>query len=329
MTLGWPDLSTLATVAVVLLLLAGALAPFEALGWWAGWYGDEADEAAAPTPDVPPTRAHGHLVFLSGIHSVAGRSFAPRERAFLERLGERLPEWEVLEVFPYSVTNRALTGQRVFRRLWRLALRLKTSQRRLAGMAGMMINLRNAWQVAVSADRRYGPMYDEGSAELIAAAVRAAGFRPDRSRPLVLIGYSGGGQIALGASEPLSRRLGRPVWVVSLGGVMASPRTLTGLRRLVHLHGSRDLVTRIGAWFFPGRWPFVPWSAWNRARARGWIRSVDLGPVAHTGEGGYLDDAHQRDDGRSHLAVSVDAVANVAEEAAEEERGRPEAGHPA
>ncbi|MEL6764699.1 MAG: hypothetical protein AAFO87_13805, partial [Cyanobacteria bacterium J06607_6] len=30
----------MARVSLIALLLAGLLAPFEALGWWAGWYGD-------------------------------------------------------------------------------------------------------------------------------------------------------------------------------------------------------------------------------------------------------------------------------------------------
>ncbi|MEL7224902.1 MAG: hypothetical protein AAGL17_08545, partial [Cyanobacteria bacterium J06576_12] len=30
----------LARVGLIALLIAGLLSPFEALGWWAGWYGD-------------------------------------------------------------------------------------------------------------------------------------------------------------------------------------------------------------------------------------------------------------------------------------------------
>lgn len=316
MSLPLPDLGTLIALATLLLLLAGALAPFETMGWWAGWFGDERDEGAGGSRAGAPTRARGHLVFLSGIHSVSGRTYAANERRFLELLRLRLPDWEIVEVFPYSVTNRALTGERVFRRAWRAALGMKTSRRRIAGIGGMMINLRNAWQVAVSADRRYGPMYDEGSAELIARELRTIGFGPDRPGPVVLVGYSGGGQIALGACEPLARRYRRPAWVVSLGGVMASPRTLDGIGRVTHLTGRSDGVARIGAVAFPGRWPFVTWSAWNRARAQGIVRTVDLGPMKHTGAGGYLDASERHENGRTFVETTVDAVAAAAEEAA-------------
>lgn len=313
MTLPLPDLGTLTLAAVAAMLVAGLLAPLEALGWWAGWYGTE-DEPLTPSEPVDPPPA-GWLVFLSGIHSVGGATFAPRERAFLRSLRAELPNVHVIEVFPYSVTNRALTGQRLFSRFWRWALAGKMSRRQLAGIGGMVINLRNAWQVAVSADRRYGPMYDEGTADLILRALARDGYRPESGAPLVLVGYSGGGQIAMGAVAPLATRTGRPAHVVSLGGVMASPRSPGGLAKLVHIRGQNDAVARIGAAFFPGRWPWVRWSTWNRLKVDGTIEVVDLGSMDHTGRAGYLDDESHLPDGRSHQRVTVDTIVGVVHEA--------------
>ena len=313
-----PDLGALALAALAAFLLAGLLAPFETLGWWAGWFGtaDEVNDSSDAEVQSDESRpARSYLVFLSGIHTVAGRSFAVRERAFLERLHSELPETRVVEVFPYSVTNRALTGQRVFARFWRWALARKLGRRQLAGLAGMLINLRNGWQVAVSADRRYGPMYDAGSAELFHSALRQAGYPVAGGVPIVLVGYSGGGQIALGAAAPLSERTGARIDIVSIGGVMASPRTLHGLGRVVHLRGRNDRVARIGAAFFPGRWPLVRWSAWNRAMADGRIEVVDLGEMDHTGRDGYLDDETRTADGPSFMALTASAVARLAREA--------------
>jgi pimeloyl-ACP methyl ester carboxylesterase len=326
MTLPIPDLGTLLLAGLAAMLAAGMLAPFEALGWWAGWFGPEQAAPADDTDGAAEAAADGYVVFLTGIHSVGGEAFAPRERAFLERLRAELPDLHVIEVFPYSVTNRALTAQRLFAGFWRWALARKMSRRQLAGVAGMVINLRNAWQVAVSADRRYGPMYDEGSADLIETTLRAAGYRPRSGAPVVLIGYSGGGQIALGATAPLAARTARTVSVVSLGGVMASPRTVDGLARLVHLRGSNDLVARIGGAFFPGRWPIWRWSTWNRSIERGLIRTVDLGPMDHTGRDGYLDDETSLEDGRSYLDATVATVVGVVREALSEppERARAE-----
>lgn len=306
-----PDLGTLATVAMMMMLLAGLLSPIEALGWWAGWY--ETDPAPLEPPkDVPPSRSDRFVVFLSGVHSVNGEAFAEREVRLLKRLRAAMPDAAVLEVFPYSVTNRPLTGQRTFSRFWRWALAGKMSRRQLAGLAGFLINLRNAWQVAVSADRRYGPMYDEGSADLIARALLNHGYEPDSSTPVLLIGYSGGGQVALGAAAPLRTRIGSPPTVLSLGGVMASPPSLDVLDRVVHLRGRRDGVARLGAAAFPGRWPWVGWSAWNRAKKSGVVRIVDMGPMDHTGRDGYLDPERRLPDGRSYLDATVDAIVAAA-----------------
>jgi len=315
-TLPLPDLGTLALAAVAAMLVAGLLAPLEVLGWWAGWYGTESEPMPPNEPIEPPP--DGWLVFLSGVHSVGGATFAPRERAFLRSLRAELPNVHVIEVFPYSVTNRALTGQRIFARFWRWALAGKMSRRQLAGVAGMLINLRNAWQVAVSADRRYGPMYDEGTADLILRALARDGYSPASDAPLVLVGYSGGGQIAMGAAAPLAARTGRPAHIVSLGGVMASPRSPDGLAKLVHIRGQNDAVARIGAAFFPGRWPWVRWSAWNRLKLDGRIEIVDLGSMDHTGRAGYLDDEMHLPDGRSYQRATVDTIVTVVHEALRE-----------
>mgnify|MGYP000518140491 CR=1 FL=1 len=281
-----PEPWTLLVAALATWIVSGLLAPLETLGWWAGWFGRNGDDPGAPGPlledepleDVGPdrrdavarTQAHdAWVVFLSGIHVVEDQTFAPLERAFLRRLRHDLPGTAVLEVFPYSVTNRALTGQRAFAWFWRRALRWKQDGRRLAGLIGFAINVRNGWQVAVSADRRYGPMYDQGSARLIERSLRRAGFDPADGAPVILVGYSGGGQVALGAAPVLASRFHRPVQVVSLGGVLASPRTLEGVERVLHLRGRNDAVARLSTWFFPGRWGFARWSTWNRGKADG------------------------------------------------------------
>jgi len=315
------DIALLAGLGFLALLLAGALAPLEALGWWAGWFGRRAEEQpvrVAGDREHPPARHF--VVFLSGIHSVAERAFARREVVLLERLEERLPDARVLEVFPYSVTNRALTGERTFSRFWRWALKMKLSRRTAANLAGMVINLRNLWQVAVSADRRYGPIYNHGSAELITEALLSAGYVPASGTRVTLIGYSGGGQIALGAAGHLDEILGAPVDVIALGGVMASDPAALRVRHLYYLYGDRDAVQRVGMVFFAGRWPLVRYSPWNQARARGQVTRVRLGPMKHMGRDGYLSTTALLPDGRSYLDATVDAIAGIVSDDAEVER---------
>jgi hypothetical protein len=339
-----PDLGTIALVAVAALLVAGALAPLEALGWWAGWYGDPVDEdeidpeldvgsEAAPVEDRPdatgvdgataiepapraeaatPPVVDPWVVFLSGVHAVDAESYGRREAALLERLRRSLPDGRVIQVFPYSVTDRALTGERLFGGLWRLALRAKTSRRRVAQMLGFVINLRNTWQVLVSADRRYGPFYNRGSAALIVRALRRRGLPHGAQPRIVLIGYSGGAQVALGAAPFVKEATGATVTVVSLGGVLSADPGVLEAAATWHLHGSRDRVQRLAAWAFPGRWRLLPWSPWNVARHRGSLRAVVIGPCDHTGKDGYLDGEAHVPDGRSYVDVTADVLAAIA-----------------
>ncbi len=307
---------TLLFVAVFALLLSGAFAPLEALGWWAGWFGDLADEEPPPAQGEPATiipaleRDVGrYVVFLSGIDSVSDEPVPQRQVRFLERLREEVSDAVVLQVFPYSLTNRALTGERIFARFWRWALRQKLGTRSHEQIAGMLINLRNTWQVLVSADRRYGPFYDRGTAALMVRQLRRAGYQDASGLPIVLIGYSGGGQIAVGAAPFVREALDAPVSVLSLGGVLASDPGLLAVRHLVHVIGARDRVHKAGAIMFPGRWPIFPYSPWNLARRHGKIRRLVLSPCNHTGDDGYLDETKLVEDGRSYFEVTVDVLA--------------------
>jgi hypothetical protein len=319
-----PDLGTLALAALFALLVTGALAPLETLGWWAGWFGDplgpadtdpkahalddREDDAAESATDGD---ADPWVVFLSGIHAVGSVAYGPAEVRLLEGLRTALPHGRVVQVFPYSVTNRALTGQRAFARLWRWALAAKLSQRRLGEAAGFIINARNLWQVLVSADRRYGPLYNRGSAALVVRALRRRGYA-GRGR-VVLVGFSGGGQIALGAAPFVKEATGAEVVVATFGGVMASDPGALEADRVWYLIGRRDHVHQLGAWLFPGRWRLLAWSPWNVARRRGTLATVVIGPSDHTGKDGYLDPTARTADGRSYLQVTTDVLAALAQ----------------
>ncbi len=334
-----PDPGTIALVALAALLVMGALAPLETLGWWAGWYGDPVDDrqldplsghpeevdtaaplAAAPDAAAPPTPEPIEgpwVVYLAGIHAVGPVTHARREARLVARLRAELSRGRVLEVFPYSVTNRALTGQRIFSRIWRWSLNAKLSGRRLSQIGGFLINVRNLWQVLVSADRRYGPFYSRGSAELIVRSLRRRGFPIDdggaASAHIVLVGYSGGAQMAAGAAPFVHQRTGAAVTVVSLGGVLSADPGLLETERVWHLIGRADRVQRWTSWLFPGRWRLLSWSPWNVARRRGRLRTVTIGPCDHTGKDGYLDEEAFVADGRSHLDVTVDVLAAIAD----------------
>jgi hypothetical protein len=265
--------------------------------------GDEGSDAATVEPWV---------VFLSGIHAVEAASHVDHEAELLARLRRALPRGRVIQVFPYSVTDRALTGERAFAGLWRWALRAKASRRRITQLLGFIINLRNVWQVLVSADRRYGPFYNRGSAAVIVRALRRRGLAAGVRSRIVLIGYSGGAQVALGAAPFVKEATDASVTVVSLGGVLAADPGLLTADATWHVYGRRDRVQRWSAWAFPGRWRLLPWSPWNVARRHGTLRTLLLGPSDHTGQDGYLDAEARVADGRSHLDVTADVLAALA-----------------
>lgn len=294
--------------AVALFLVSSAVAPLEALGWWAGWRGGgSADDE--PSPEEASDATH-FVVYLSGISALAGDVVAGEEIRFLDRLQRNLPKSKVVrDVFPYSVTNTGLNGQRALAWFWTRLEGVRV--RRRGALVGLLINLRNAFQVAVSADQRYGPIYNFGVAEEILGALRRGGYRAGSGVPVTLLGWSGGAQIALGATPFLARALEAPISLVSVGGVMAADPGLDRLLHLWHLTGSQDRVQHLGFLASPGRWPMAVGSPWQRAFLEGRITEIPLGPMDHRYPGNYFDEEATLADGVSHADTTMAAVLRV------------------
>ena len=109
---------------LALLFVSAAVAPLESLGWYAGWFGEkeeeEPQELLTPDPAGEISPASHYLVYLSGIGAIAPNSIPSEELPFIAGLQQKLPDSLVItDVFPYSVTNLGLTGQRVTARVWR------------------------------------------------------------------------------------------------------------------------------------------------------------------------------------------------------------------
>ncbi|MEM6283561.1 MAG: hypothetical protein AAF787_15320 [Chloroflexota bacterium] len=318
------ELPLIFTVAGLALLVGLLLAPLETLGWWAGWIeGDETDRPMDEPADKPPVpdNIRGYIVYLTGISGVSGDVFLPEEERFLERLDASLDDYVVVkDVYPYSVRNEALTGQRVFARVWRFALNMKLSGKGLQRWLGFLINLRNVFQVMVSADRRYGPLYNTGFARLIVRSLLHHGYERSSGMPVYLLGYSGGGQIAIGSVPYLKNMLRAPVTVVSLGGAMGADPGAEDVEHIYHLYGKRDGVQRLGWILSPsrwhiGRWDILPLSRWNHARREGKMTFLFMGDMRHNGKEGYLDNEHSATgDGRSNLTVTVERIVGIVRE---------------
>lgn len=302
-------------LSLLALVVAGLIAPLEALGWWAGWYGDRLDNATTQpgiltTPIVPGQAATRYVIYLDGIGQ-SNYQHLPAVEHFLAELEIILPDdiRVIKGIMPYSVLNNPLTTDRPLAFFWRLAERLRLSNR--ASILSFLVNLRNVLVVAVSADQRYGPIYNQGIAQVIHNGLIYHGYQPDSGIPISLIGYSGGGQLSAAAAPFLRDSLNAPIDIVSLGGVISGNVNLLAAEHLYHLVGKKDLVERLGAVMFPRRWRSFFLSYWNRVKRRGKISFISLGPVGHNVPGGLFDAKRCLPDGRTYLQQTLEWVAAI------------------
>lgn len=303
------NLSFLVLIVIALLLATLLLSPLEALGWWSGWYQRPRqgyrEYRGALTPKPHPPYRH-YLIYLDGIAKGTHENY-PDVALFIAGLKRALPEALILDdVLPYSATNTPLTDNRPLSRFWQYARSRKLQNN--DDLLGFSINLHNLAQVLVSADSRYGAMFNYAQAERLIVTLLEHGYRPGCGTPITLIGYSGGAQIAAGVAPYLKQLLRAPVDLISLGGVLSADPGLLELRFLFHLTGSRDKVEKLGTLLFPGRWPLVRGSSWNRAKRRGKFTHIPLGPIKHDSRGGYLDAQATLPDGTSFLEHTTAVV---------------------
>jgi hypothetical protein len=304
-------------LGLLLLAIVWLLSPLESLGWWAGWSKDSRKplERADLEQKASQRRTRhpkdDYLIYLSGIGMAGTDKLAPDEQDFIQGLQKALPEAEVIiDVFPYSVTNNPLTGERVLTPLWKKVrdLQLKNPNNLLALLS---INIRNAMQVLVSSDPRYGPIYGLGVAEEIARSLARHGYPIGTKKPVFLIGYSGGGQVAVGATPYLKEIIEAPVVIITVGGFLTDDPGVRFVEHLHHHYGNKDPLQAMGGVLWFGRWPAMIRSAWNQTLKSGKITKQDLGPMAHNGKGGYYDISSTLEDGQNFCAATVQAVSRA------------------
>ncbi|WP_179228486.1 CAAX protease [Leptolyngbya ohadii] len=305
----------LAIVGLLAIVAASLLSPLEALGWWAGWYGDSVETNLSPVtlqhPIAPNETISRYVIYLDGIGQ-ADFTYMPEGEEFLDALAKALPDDIAIirGIMPYSVLNRSLTSDRPFAWFWRLADQMRL--RKPGNVLGFLINIRNMLTVSVSADLRYGPIYNRGMAQLMYNSLVNYGYQPGSGIPVTLVGFSGGGQISMGSAPLLKEALNAPIDVISLGGVFCGRNNSLKLEHIYHLAGDRDTVQRLGAILFPRRWKLFMLSYWNRTKKHGQISLLSLGKtVGHQNPGGVMDSQAFLPDGRSNLQNTVDWVSGI------------------
>ena len=139
------------------------------------------------------------------------------------------------------------------------------------------------------------------------------GYRLNGGKPVIILGWSGGGQIAIGAVTFLAPLPG-PIYVISLGGMLSDDYGLEAVDHLWHLFGTGDPLQAMGGVMFAGRWPIMPQSPWNKALGSGKIDMIPLGPYAHNGKGNYFDmETKLPNDGlsRSYGQKTLDTIVRI------------------
>ena len=296
-------------IAVFALATTAALSPLETLSWWAGWTEQEMSDTPPVIAAAPENSAAPFVVYLSGVASISGKHLLRREKMFINGLRARLPHVIIIDdVFPYAPSGLPLLASpRLFDRLWRWIQKLDLQKR--GNLLRGLINIRNIYQVMVSADHRYGPIFSQGAARAIGAALSTAGYRAQSGARIVIVGYSGGAQVAIGAAPFLKAQFGAPIDVISVGGVLASDPGIGAVDAIYHFRGDGDRVEKLGALMFAERWPAFANSHWNEAKRDGRLSIHHFANSAHAGPKGYF--GLPRRGAQSNNERMVEAVTGV------------------
>ena len=273
-----------------------------------------------PNPD-----SDAFVLFLSGVGRVSASTMSRREQGILHRLAELCDSAVLLDdVFAYSINNLPLVTHRRLSPMWRWALRHKLKKRLHNSILGYLINLRNILHILISADSRYAMVYNRGCAHVITDHLQQYGYDLARPKPLVIVSYSGAGQIAAGAVQHLSDEYRLPVYVLMLACFF----TGSGVDRANHVWefiGSVDQAYRFCLLFSPSRWLIPRLSLWRRLTAAGRTTRIDMGAMKHTGRGGYLDRNSVTPEGVPFIDATAMAMADVINQIRADSEARKEA----
>jgi predicted Abi (CAAX) family protease len=299
--------------SVIALIIAILLTPLEALGWWAGWYGNQPltyyGELVAPAP--PNTKIARYVLFLDGINQ-GTYNYLPEIENFLIELATALPDnvQIVRGIIPYTVANTPLTENRPVSFVWSFIF--SRIAKNPDALLGLFVNIRNLVAVAISADHRYGSVQNQGLAQVMFDSLINHGYQLEQRTPITIIGYSGGGQMEVAVVPYLKRALNAPIELISVAGVISGAMSGALLvEHIFHMYGTKDKVEALGPLMFPSRWPIAVNSPWNQAKRRGKISIISLGSIGHNGSDGPFWADSYLPDGRSHLQQTLSLMTGI------------------
>ncbi|HGY5532010.1 MAG TPA: alpha/beta hydrolase [Prochlorococcus sp.] len=281
-------------VLAILIPLSGIYSVMLDFVFWEGWLDGLPDPKELFT-DVPPKNS-GHLnyiIYLDGIHQ-SEEDHPPRVSEFLAKLEEGIDADSMLVkgIEAYTVMPVALRSVSYSQWFWRWLFSLQEEHPNalVSFISSFFVQANNVIKVGISSDRRYGPVMNYELSLKIARRLESVGFHPCSAERLVLVGYSGGGEMAIGTAEMLQRLCRVPVQVITVCGVFSGNGSLDDIDRVAMVVGSKDPVAAFGRLAYPGRLPMLPLSNWNRWQRHRKLARYQITDMSHSGSSGPFSD---------------------------------------
>jgi pimeloyl-ACP methyl ester carboxylesterase len=304
-------------LAGCILIIWGFLAPVGTLVWWIKEGSDilglkrnqfKQLPGGNLSSKYPTSNINCYIVFLPGVGDFSADEITPGEELFLNQLVKKNQNCVAVDdVFPYSAANKSLGGQRLFAPVWRFF----NDSDGWFKFGDIFIKIRNLWRFAISIDDRYGSVYNQGIANAIIERMQAQNpieTSPTQPVNIILIGTSGGAEVALGAAPYLNEWLNANISVISVGGVFDGTNGFSASNQIYHLQGTRDWIEDIGQVVFPSRWRLIIGSPFNQARREGRYHSLTIGPHQHDGPEGYFGEEIAPEKQKTYVDITLDGV---------------------
>ena len=277
-------------VIVVVLALVGVYSVMVDFVFWEGWMQSFPDASGLFVGNEEKRSVHRHfLVYLDGIHQ-SEESHPPRVQEFLNCLESEIANDSLLVkgIEAYTITDVGLRAASYSRWFWQrlFALQEHHANAFVQFVCAFCIQANNVIKVGISSDRRYGPVMNYELALKIARRLEQLDFHPSHAFRVVLVGYSGGAEMAIGTAEILQKLCFSPVQVITVCGVFSGNAALESIQDVAMVVGSKDPVAAFGRLAYPGRLSLLPLTNWNRWQRSHSLHRYQIDRMSHNGSSG-------------------------------------------
>ena len=294
-----------AFVAVVILFIssAGIYSLMDNASQWYRWDQRIIESQIVDDPVAPESQIVGHdddqpldrlVIYFDGIHQV-DQTQPPRISEFLQILNDRLPSGTrlVKDLGTYAVGNTSVVKDPNIGRVIRpiLKLRDRTNSDLIKIIAMIVVEVSNVIKVGILSDSRYGPIVKFQEALKVYALLENE-VDLNSNAKIFLLGYSGGGQMALGSATYLAKLCKRDIVVITLCGVFSGNQELSQVSSVVSIIGSKDPVSYLCRYLFPRRFR-LSFSQWAYALRKGKIKRIYVDGMMHNGADGPFDELYR------------------------------------